>query len=242
MTAAIVTGGGTGIGRAVSIALAKKGLAVAVVYSRSKDDAEATAREIVESGGKAKAFAADVANEASVKAMVAAVVAEFGDLKYLVNNAGITRQLPFAELDAIEDSAWDDLYATNVKGAFYCARAAAPHLKKTKGAAIVNVGSIAGETGFGSSIPYAVSKAAMHGLTRSLAKAMAPDIRVNCVAPGAVATRWWAGNEDKMKALSGNLPLKRISSPEDVADVTLTLLEAQSMTGQIIKADSGQTL
>ena len=241
-TGAIVTGGGTGIGKAISLALAKRGLAVAVVYSRSKDDAESVVAEIERGGGVALAIAADVAKDGAVKEMVARVVEEFGTLKYLVNNAGITRQLKFDDLDAIDDSAWDDLYATNVKGAFHCVRAAAPYLRKTPGAAVVNVGSIAGETGFGSSIPYATSKAALHGLTRSLARALAPAIRVNCVAPGAVATRWWAGNEEKMRALSTNLPLQRILSPEDIADVALTLLEAASMTGQIVRADSGQTL
>ena len=240
--AAIVTGGGTGIGKAVSLGLAKRGLAVAVVYSRSREDAESVVSEIERSGGVARAIAADVSKAAAVNEMVAKVVEQFGTLKYLVNNAGITRQLPFADLDAIEDEAWDALYATNVKGAFYCVRAAAPHLRKTPGAAIVNVGSVAGETGFGSSIPYATSKAALHGLTRSLARALAPAIRVNCVAPGAVATRWWAGNEEKMKAISGNLPLQRISTPEDVADIAFMLLEAASMTGQIVKAENGQTL
>lgn len=239
---AIVTGGGTGIGRAVSVALAKAGGAVAVVYSRSEDDARATVAQITGDGGKACAIRADVSDASAVEAMVQQVVARFGGVNYLVNNAGITRQLRFDDLDAVTDDMWDALMAVNVKGTFLCSRAAARHMRARPGSAIVNVGSIAGETGYGSSLPYAVSKAATHGLTRSLARALAPHIRVNAVAPGAVATRWWAGNEDKMIQLSGNLPLQRISTPEDIAALVLMLLRAESMTGQIVRAENGQTL
>jgi 3-oxoacyl-[acyl-carrier protein] reductase len=174
--------------------------------------------------------------------MTAEVAQAFGRIDYLVNNAGITRQLPFADLDAIDDGVWDALYGVNVKGAFYCSRAAAPWLRRQPGSAIVNIGSIAGETGYGSSLPYAVSKAAMHGLTRSLARALAPAVRVNAIAPGAVGTRWWSGNEDKMRTLAGSVALDRVSNPDDIAATVLMLLEAASVTGQILKADNGQTL
>lgn len=239
---AIVTGGGTGIGAATSLALAEQGPAVAVVYSQSVREAKETVGLIEKAGGRAMALKADVSDQTSVSAMVDTVVSRYGRLDFLVNNAGITRQLPFDDLDAIEDGMWDALFATNVKGVFLCSRAAAPHLRKNPGSAIVIVGSIAGETGHGSSIPYAVSKSAAHGLTRSLARALAPEIRVNCVAPGAVRTRWWAGNEDKMMALSGALPLQRISTPEDIAQTVTLLLGARSMTGQIVRAENGQTL
>lgn len=238
---AIVTGGGTGIGRAVSHALVAQGAAVAVVYSRSETDAEETVARLTASGGRAMAVRADVASASQVTEMTAAVVRAFGRIDYLVNNAGMTRQLPFADLNAIDDAAWDELYAVNVKGAFQCARTTAPFLRR-HGGAIVNIGSIAGETGYGSSLPYAVSKAALHGLTRSLARALAPDIRVNCLAPGAVGTRWWSGNEDKMHALAGHVALNRVSSPEDIAGTVMMLLMAPSMTGQVIRADNGQTL
>lgn len=239
---AIVTGGGTGIGRAISIALAKKGAAVAVVYSQSEHDALETKETITRDGGRAIALKADVADESAVQAMTRAVVDAFGGIDYLVNNAGITRQLRFDDLDAISDDAWDAVISVNVKGTFHCCRAAVPHLKKSRGSAIVNIGSISGETGFGSSIPYAVSKSAVHGLTRSLARALAPEIRVNCVAPGAVATRWWAGNEEKMRLMAGNIALQRVSTPEDIAEVALMLLKAESMTGQIVRVENGQTL
>jgi 3-oxoacyl-[acyl-carrier protein] reductase len=160
----------------------------------------------------------------------------------LVNNASITKHIPLADLEEASEEVWDQLYAVNVKGMFYCARAAAPWMKKNKQGAIVNVGSIAGLTGSGSSLPYAVSKAAVHGLTKSLARALAPEITVNSVAPGAVATRWWAGREEQMMRLSGHLLLQRISTPEDIAHLICAALEQPSMTGQIITVDSGQTL
>jgi 3-oxoacyl-[acyl-carrier protein] reductase len=239
---AIVTGGGTGIGRAVSLQLAARGAAVAVVYSRSAAEARDTVAGIEAQGGRALALGADVSVRSEVERMTAEVAQAFGRIDYLVNNAGITRQLPFADLDAIDDGVWDELYGVNVKGAFYCSRAAAPWLRRQPGSAIVNIGSIAGETGYGSSLPYAVSKAAMHGLTRSLARALAPAVRVNAIAPGAVGTRWWSGNEDKMRMLAGSVALNRVSNPDDIAATVLMLLEAESVTGQVLKADNGQTL
>ncbi|TDR70627.1 SDR family NAD(P)-dependent oxidoreductase [Paludibacterium purpuratum] len=239
---AIVTGGGTGIGQAVSLLLAQQGAAVVVVYSRSENEAMQTVGKIRDDGGQAIAVQASVENERSVQAMVETAVKTYGGLDYLVNNAAITRQLRLDDLAAITQDIWDELLAVNVRGTFNCCKAAAPHLKSRPDAAIVNIGSIAGETGYGSSLPYAVSKSAVHGMTRSLARALAPDVRVNCLAPGAVDTRWWQGNEDKMRALSGNLPLQRISTPEDIAQLVLMLLQAKSMTGQIVRAENGQTL
>lgn len=239
---AIVTGGATGIGAAVARLLASQGARVAVVYSRSESEAASTVAAIEAAGGHASAIRADVSVPAQVNAAVRSVMHTYGRIDYLVNNAGITRQLPFHDLDAITDDMWEPLFAVNVRGAFCLSRDAAPFLRKQAGSAIVNVGSVAGVTGYGSSLPYAVSKAALHGLTRSLARALAPDIRVNCVAPGAVATRWWEGNERKMRELAGVLPLGRISTPEDIADTVLTLLTASSMTGQIVVTDNGQTL
>jgi 3-oxoacyl-[acyl-carrier protein] reductase len=239
---AIVTGGGTGIGRATSLLLAQEGVSVVIAYSCSQQDAQETVKTILDEGGKAIALQVDIANEQSVQAMVLNTVKSFGGIDYLVNNAGITHQLKFDVLDDITSEIWDKLLAVNVKGTFNCCRAAAPYLRIHSGAAIVNVGSIAGETGYGSSLPYAVSKSAVHGMTRALAKALAPAIRVNCIAPGAVKTRWWEGNEDKMNALSGHLPLQRISTPEDIAQLILMLLTADSITGQVIRAENGQTL
>lgn len=239
---ALVTGGGTGIGRATSLALASKGAAVAVNYSRSRQEAEETVQLIQSLGGKAMAIQADVSKDQEVKDMVEIIVQRFGTLDLLVNNASIPRHIPFSDLDAATGEVWDELFDVNVKGMFFCARAAATRMKKQGRGAIVNVGSIAGTTGLGSSLPYAVSKAAVHGLTKSLARALAPHIRVNCVVPGAVATRWWAGREEQMLQLAPNLLLQQISTPEDIAQLICASLEQEAMTGQMITVDGGQTM
>jgi 3-oxoacyl-[acyl-carrier protein] reductase len=237
----LVTGGGTGIGRATSLLLGKRGAIVAVNYSRSQEDAEQTVQSIHDQGGRAVAIKADVSQDNEVRHMIDTIVRQFGRIDFLVNNASITRHIPMDNLEAATEEVWDELFDVNVKGMFYCARAVAPFMKKQTGA-IVNLGSIAGQTGLGSSLPYAVSKAAVHGLTKSLARALAPDIRVNCIVPGAVATRWWTGRETQMNNLAPNLPLQRISTPEDIAAMICTALEQEAMTGQLITVDSGQTL
>lgn len=239
---ALVTGGGTGIGRATCLALAERGATVAVNYLRSKDDAEETAQFINIKGGRAIAIQADVSQDKEVRDMVDKLVQQFGTIHLLVNNASITQHIPLDDLEAATEEVWDDLYDVNVKGMYFCARAVTPFMKMNKQGAIVNLGSIAGQTGLGSSLPYAVSKAAVHGLTKSLARALAPDIKVNCVVPGAVSTRWWAGREEQMKRLAPNLLLQRISTPEDIAQFICAALEQEAMTGQIITVDSGQTL
>ncbi|SFF19229.1 3-oxoacyl-[acyl-carrier protein] reductase [Paenibacillus catalpae] len=239
---ALVTGGGTGIGRAASLALASKGTSVAVNYSRSREEAEETVQLIRSLGGQAIALQADVSKDQEVKNMAEQIVRHFGSIDLLVNNAGITSHIPFPDLEAATEEVWDNLFAVNVKGMFYCARAVAPYMQKQGQGAIVNLGSIAGITGLGSSLPYAVSKAAVHGLTKSLARALAPVIRVNCVVPGAVETRWWAGREEQMKQHAPNLLLQQLSTPEDIAQLICAALEQEAMTGQIITVDSGQTL
>jgi len=238
----LVTGGGTGIGRAVSLELANRGAIVAVNYSRSKAEAQETVQWIVNQGGQAIAIQANVSNDQEVRNLVESVATQFGTIDVLVNNASITRHIPLDDLEAVTEEVWDELFAVNVKGMFYCARAVSPFMKKNKQGAIINLGSIAGLTGLGSSLPYAVSKSAIHGLTKSLARALAPDIRVNGVAPGAVATRWWAGREEQMKRLAPNTLLQSISTPEDIAHFICSMLEQEAITGQIITIDSGQTL
>ncbi|WP_127538631.1 SDR family NAD(P)-dependent oxidoreductase [Paenibacillus illinoisensis] len=239
---ALITGGGTGIGRAVSLLLAQKGALVAVNYSRSRDAAEETVQQIVDEGGQAFAVQANVASDTDVRQMVATVTETYGPITALVNNAGMTRHIPLQDLESVTEDVWNELYDVNVKGMFYCARAVTEGMQQAGGGSIVNLGSIAGSTGSGSSLPYAVSKAAVHGLTLSLAHALSPLIRVNAIVPGAVATRWWAGNEERMNRLGGSLLLQRISSPEDIAHMICAALEQPSMTGQLITVDGGQTL
>ncbi|WP_135557665.1 SDR family NAD(P)-dependent oxidoreductase [Paenibacillus cymbidii] len=239
---ALVTGGGTGIGRATSLALAKRGAVVAVNYSRSREDAEETVRLIANDGGRAIAIQADVSQDEQVRRMAEAVAGHFGAIHLLVNNASTTRHIPLDDLEAATDDVWDELFDVNVKGMFHCARAVAPFMKESRQGAIVNIGSIAGQTGLGSSLPYAVSKSAVHGLTLSLARALAPHIRVNAVLPGAVATRWWAGREEQMNRLVPRLLLKQIATPDDIAQLICAALEQEAMTGQLITVDSGQTM
>lgn len=239
---ALVTGGGTGIGRASCLALAERGATVIVNYSRSRAEAEETVQMIRSKAGEAVSIQADVSQDSEVREMVKSISEQFGTVDVLVNNASITRHIPLNDLEAVTEDAWDELYNVNVKGMFYCARAVAPLMKLSKQGAIVNVGSIAGTTGLGSSLPYAVSKAAVHGLTKSLAHALAPEIRVCSVVPGAVATRWWAGREEQMGRLAGNLPLERTATPEDIAGMICATLEQEAITGQIITVDAGQTM
>ncbi|MGE7611170.1 SDR family NAD(P)-dependent oxidoreductase [Paenibacillus sp. NPDC101420] len=239
---ALVTGGGTGIGRAVSLELARRGALVAVNYSRSEAEGNETVNTIMNQGGQAIAVQADVSKDQEVRSMVHSIIQHFGTLDLLVNNASITKHIALGDLEKATEEVWDELYDVNVKGMFFCARAVAPYMNLSGSGTIVNLGSIAGQTGLGSSLPYAVSKAAVHGLTKSLAHALAPTIRVNCVAPGAVATRWWSGREEQMHKLAPNLLLQRLSSTEDIAQFVCATLEQEAMTGQIITVDSGQTL
>jgi len=240
--AAIVTGGGTGIGRAVSLALAQRGVAVAVNYSRSRDNAEETAHDIEAMGGRALAVQADVADEGAVRSMTAHVAAHFGGVDFLVNNAATTQYIALTKLDEVTDDVWDRIFNVNVKGMFYCARVVAPSMRARGGGAIVNIGSIAGFTGDGSSLPYAVSKAAVIGLTRSLARALAPEIRVNSVAPGIVKTRWVEGRDEHVQRLSTAAPLQRTATPDDIAAIVCTFLSADAMTGQTVPVDGGMVM
>ncbi|WP_190324677.1 SDR family NAD(P)-dependent oxidoreductase [Bacillus atrophaeus] len=235
----LVTGGATGIGSATCIKLSSLGAKVVVNYSKSLKEAQDTYNQLSNTG---LLYQADISDKRQVKKMINACIQKFGKLDYLVNNVGVTHQLAMDDFDGATDEIWDKLWDVNVKGTFYCIKEAVPYLKKGEDAAIVNVGSVAGITGLGSSVPYAVTKSAVHGLTKSLAFSLAPDIRINCIAPGAVDTRWWEGNEEKMHALAGNILMKRISTPEDIAETICYTLLQKSLTGQIITADNGQTM
>ena len=239
---ALVTGSATGVGRAAAIRFARRGFAIAVNYSRSEDDANATLAEVRRLGVPAILCRATVADNAQVRAMVERCRAELGGLDVLVNNAGMTHFIPHTDLDAVTDAAWDEIFQVNLKGAFYASRAAMPLLKERKGC-IVNVSSVAGLQGHGSSIPYSASKAAMNCMTQSLARAFAPDVRVNAVAPGPITTRWLEGHEEHVDRAIAQTPLKRAATPDDIADVIEFLaLGTTLMTGQVVVADGGRTM
>jgi len=240
---AIVTGGGTGMGKAISTLLAAAGASVAVNYSRSEADAVATAEELTAAGVEAVPIRADVSVAADVAAMVEQTERQLGRVDILVNNAGHTKFVPMNDLDAMPEYEWDRIMDVNVKGIWLCTKAAAPAMRRAGGGSVVNVTSIAGLKVVGSSMAYAVSKAAAIHLTKCLAAALAPDVRVNSVAPGLVVTRWWAhAGEERLKQMAESMPLKHSVTPEQVATTTLELLRNESITGQTIALDAGALL
>jgi 3-oxoacyl-[acyl-carrier protein] reductase len=239
---ALVTGAATGIGRAVAIRFATQGLAVAVNYSRSEAEAKETLDAIRKHDVPAILCQANVADDAAVRAMLARVHKELGGLDVLVNNAATTHFIDHTDLEAVTEQVWDDIFSVNVRGAFQCIRAAVPLLKERNGT-IINVTSVAGLQGHGSSIPYAASKSALNTMTKSLARALAPQIRVNAVAPGPVKTRWLAGREELVQQSLRQTPLGRAAEPDDIADAVVFLALGQTlMTGQVIVVDGGRTM
>lgn len=215
---------------------AHEGARVVINSSRSVEEGEALARSLPD----ALYVQADVALEDEAKRLVATALERFGRLDVAVNNAGTTKRVPFNDLDGADDELWERILAVNLMGPWHVSRAATPTLRKTKGS-IVNVGSVAGLIAGGSSLPYAVSKAALHHLTRTLAQALAPDVRVNAVAPGLVDTPWTAGWESN-QAIVERTPLGRAATPEDIADAIVFLARAQFATGQVLAVDGGLTL
>jgi len=246
--AAIVTGGGTGVGRATALALAERGCHVLINYSRSVEEAEQTAAEIRSRGVRGVAIQADVADDAACRRMVARAVDEFGRLDVLVNNAGTTSFIPHGDLEKVTDADWDRILSVNLKGPFQCVRAAREALERDGGGVVVNVSSVAGTAGVGSSIPYCASKAGLNLLTVMLARVLGPKVRVNAVAPGFITGRWLKGGlgdqvyEAMKKGLEARTPLHRVCEPEDVRDAILALLETDLVTGQVLLVDGGMTI
>lgn len=239
---ALITGGGTGIGRSTALIFAREGADVAINFSRSKDAANETVKEIQNLGRKGLAVQADVSNDTAVRSMVDQVVTELGRLDILINNAGTTRFVPLVDLESLTDQDWDKILDVNVKGTFYCSRAAIPKMKVNGGGQIINTASIAGLIGQGSSIAYCASKAAIICMTKSLAVSQAPEIRVNSVSPGAVNTRWVEGQETFLAMNREATPLQRIATPDDIANTIFGLVSSKMVTGQNLVVDGGKTL
>src|SRR3954467_13764852 len=244
--AALVTGGGTGIGKAVVLALAKAGYDVAINYSRSEGPAKEVAAEAQKAGVKAITIKCDVSKDASVRAMLAEVEKNFGRLDVLVNNAGTTADWKPRDLESISEEAWDNVFAVNTKSIFLVTRAAVKLLKASKGC-IMNTASIVGLRTGPQPIPYAASKAAVVNMTKTLAWNLGPEIRVNAVAPGVMEGDWMKRMlKDKYEDLMGkrakSTPLKRVVTAEDVAETMMSLVQGNRfVTGEIIVIDGGFT-
>lgn len=241
----IVTGSASGIGAASAVMLAGKGARVVVNYSKSEDAARATQKACTDAGGEALLVRADIAEDAACRRLAQAALERWGRIDALVNNAGATKFANHADLDALAAEDFQRIYAVNVIGTYQMVRACAPALKKSGRGAVVNVSSIAGKNGMGSSIAYAASKGALNTLTMSLARVLGPEIRVNAVCPGMVDTKWLReGYGPRYAAIEARYrqgtPLGRPGTPEEVAAVIVWLIEgADLITGDTIMVDSG---
>lgn len=252
---ALVTGSATGLGRSMAVKLAERGAHVIVNYSRSEAEAEETATLCREAGGGAEVVAADVAEVEGCRALADAA-AKHERLDILINNAGITRHArDHSDLDALSKQDFLDVYSVNVVGAYLMLQAAKPlllaaHSASGRASAVLNTSSIAGVKGVGSSVAYAASKGALNTMTLSLARALAPSIRVNAVCPGFIGTRWFrdamdAADYDKTVAMiEQTTPLAVASGPDDIADAALFLVSDASrhVTGELLMVDAGMHL
>jgi 3-oxoacyl-[acyl-carrier protein] reductase len=247
---ALVTGGAGGIGGAVVRGLAKTGLrGIVISYRNSRKEAETLVREIEGQGVRAAAIRADIQSDEQVRGMINTIKHDFGRLDILVNNAGVTHWVKLANLDGLTDAIWDEILDVNVKGSFRCARAAAAMLSEAQGM-IINVSSISGilATSTISSLAYGTAKAALIYMTKGLAIAMAPRVRVNCVAPAFTDTPWMSQHfgmeyQQVIATASAGYPLKRIATPEDIAGAVIGLITGGDfVTGQTLIVDGGLSL
>lgn len=237
---ALVTGSTSGIGEAVVRRLVGEGHRVVI---NSVTSVDAGAQLVAELGTDVAHYVqGDIAVEADAQRLVSATVQRFGRLDALVNNAGTTQVIPHSDLETATPEVFRRLYDVNVIGAWQLTVAAMPHLRATGAGCVVNVSSLAGVRPTGSSIPYAVSKAALNHMTRLLANVVGPEVRVNAVAPGLVDTPWTADWHDVRTAVHAMTPLKASAQPDDVAELVLTLVRSRYVTGEIWVVDGGLQL
>jgi 3-oxoacyl-[acyl-carrier protein] reductase/pteridine reductase len=231
--AVLVTGGAKRIGRALALALARAGAQVAITYRDSEEDARRTLADLETAGVKAAVFQADLRQPAQIRAAVASAAARMGRLDILVNNAG---RYETAALENISVEQWDAMFETNTRGPFLAAQAAYPHLKAARGR-IVNIGSLGGMHPWATHAHYCTSKAALHMLTRIMSKAWAPEISVNCVAPGMIVTGEMG---EEYEPFARRTPMKRNGTVEDVAAAVLFFATGPHfITGQVLSVDGG---
>jgi 3-oxoacyl-[acyl-carrier protein] reductase len=242
---ALVTGSATGVGAATALALAARGFDVLVNYSKSEPEARDTAARCRQAGADVLVERGDVAQDAQCRALVDAALKRWGRVDALVNNAGVTSFAGAGNWDAIDAATFQRIVGVNALGTLQMIRACASHLKQAQGS-IVNVSSIAGALGIGSSVAYVASKGAVNSMTLYFARALAPDVRVNAVCPGLISTRWFIdgigqdGYERIKASYEGGAPLKRASSAEDVAEAIVWLIDgARTVTGELVLLDSG---
>ncbi|MEU6658336.1 SDR family oxidoreductase [Streptomyces sp. NPDC046821] len=238
---ALITGSSSGIGAAVARRLAAEGMRIVVNSARS----EAAGKELAASLPDAVYVQGDVADAADARRIVQAAIDAYGRLDVLVNNAGTTRFIPLSDLDAADADVWRDIFDVNVIGAWQLTTAAVPHLRESGAASVVNISSVSATRAMGSSVPYAVSKAALNHMTRLLASQLGPEIRVNAVAPGLVETPWYNGVDEVWQGsrdwITANTPMRRVGTPEDVAEAVHYLVGAATYTtGDVLTVDGGR--
>jgi len=238
---ALVAGGTGLLGTAIARALAGAGADIAITYLERSDAARETCAAVEALGRRAWSVALDQTKAEAIAPAVEAVKGHFGKIDILVNNAAWNISIPFPDLEALDAAVWDRLFATNLRGPYLLARAAAPHLKASGSGRIVNIASVAGLNPGGSSIAYATSKAGLIHLTRCLAVALAPQVSVNCVAPGLMeGTRMTSRlRSEQVQGALQRAVLKRAVTVEDVADQVLTFCKSDSVTGQTLNVDAG---
>ena len=240
---ALVTGGNGGLGQRICHALAGAGVHVAVVYAQSRADAEAVARDLAERHQvNAAAFGCDVTDPAAVAAVVDAVKARFGRIDILVNDAAFNKAIAFDDLDALTEEVWEKIMAVNLTGPMRLIKAVAPVMKAQGYGRIVNIASVAGLHPTGSSIAYAVSKAALIHLTRCMAVGLAPETLVNCVAPGLLeGTRATANlRPEQVERSAASALLRKAADKDDCADMVVSMCRTETMTGQTVVIDAGR--
>jgi len=240
---ALVTGGNGGLGQRICEALAREGVHIAVMYAQSREQAEDVARGLAARHKvNAAAFGCDITDAAAVQRLVAEVAKRFGRLDILVNDAAYNKAIPFADLDALTSEVWEKIMAVNLTGPMQLTKAVAPLMKAQGAGRIVNIASVAGLGPQGSSIAYAVSKAGLIHLTRCMAVALAPEVLVNCVAPGLLeGTRATANlKPDFIERAAAAAILKKPADKEDCADMVVAMCRTETMTGQTVVIDSGR--